>query len=142
MPKIKLVPFIEEIHGTLDGWVFKKSPQGKMIITKKPDMSKVKWSKPQKAKRQLFTTHYPQSTSHYSLPTAFWSLFPSSPIPSFINHHSAFFIPLNLHSSAVNLSATRLFFTARPIALRLPASTHSLLARVMAVYNRLRCSMV
>jgi hypothetical protein len=52
MPKVKLAPFIEEIHGTLDGWVFKKSPQGKMIITKKPDMSKVKWSKPQKKNRQ------------------------------------------------------------------------------------------
>jgi hypothetical protein len=52
MPKVKLLPFIEEIHGTLDGWVFKKSPQGEMIITKKPDMSKVKWSKPQKANRK------------------------------------------------------------------------------------------
>ena len=52
MPKIKLAPFVEEIHGTLDGWVFKKSPQGEMIITKKPDMSKVKWSKAQKANRQ------------------------------------------------------------------------------------------
>ena len=52
MPKVKLAPFIEEIHGTLDGWVFKKSPQGKMIITKKPDMSKVKWSKAQKANRK------------------------------------------------------------------------------------------
>jgi hypothetical protein len=51
MPKVILAPFIEEIHGTLDGWVFKKSPQGKMIITKKPDMSKVKWSKAQKANR-------------------------------------------------------------------------------------------
>ena len=52
MPKIKLAPFIEEIHGTLDGWVFKKSPQGEMIVTKKPDMSKVKWSKAQKANRK------------------------------------------------------------------------------------------
>ena len=51
MPKVKLVPFIEEIHGTLDGWVFKKSPQGEMIITKKPDMSRVKWSKAQKKNR-------------------------------------------------------------------------------------------
>jgi hypothetical protein len=52
MPKVKLIPLVEEIHGTLDGWVFKKSPQGKMIITKKPDMSRVKWSKPQKANRK------------------------------------------------------------------------------------------
>jgi hypothetical protein len=52
MPKVKLIPLVEEIHGTLDGWVFKKSPQGKMIITKKPDMSKVKWSKAQKDHRK------------------------------------------------------------------------------------------
>ena len=52
MPKVILIPFIEEIHGTLDGWVFKKSPQGKMIITKKPDMSKVKWRKAQKSNHQ------------------------------------------------------------------------------------------
>ena len=52
MPKVKLAPFIEEIHGTLDGWVFKKSPQGEMIVTKKPDMSKVKWSKAQKSNRK------------------------------------------------------------------------------------------
>ena len=52
MPKVILAPFIQEIHGTLDGWVFKKSPQGEMIVTKKPDMSRVKWSKAQKANRQ------------------------------------------------------------------------------------------
>jgi hypothetical protein len=52
MPKVKLTLPIKEIHGTLDGWVFKMSPQGEMIITKKPDMSKVKWSKAQKANRR------------------------------------------------------------------------------------------
>jgi hypothetical protein len=54
MPKVKLSHLVEEIHGTLDGWVFKKSPQGEMIITKKPDMSKVKWSKAQKNQRKRF----------------------------------------------------------------------------------------
>jgi hypothetical protein len=52
MPKVKLIPLIEEIHGTLDGLVFKKSPQGKMIITKESDMSRVKLSKAQKKNRQ------------------------------------------------------------------------------------------
>jgi hypothetical protein len=32
--------------------VFKKSPKDEMIVTKKPDMSKVKWSKAQKAQRR------------------------------------------------------------------------------------------
>ena len=52
MPKVKLTPIIEEIHGTMYDLVFKKSPKGNMIVTKKPDMSKVKWSKAQKANRQ------------------------------------------------------------------------------------------
>jgi hypothetical protein len=52
MPKVKLASFIEEIHGTWNDMVFKKSPKGDMIITKKPDMSKVKWSKAQKANRK------------------------------------------------------------------------------------------
>ena len=52
MPKVKLAPFIEEIHGTLYDMVFKKTPQGEMIVTKKPDMSRVKWSKAQKANRK------------------------------------------------------------------------------------------
>lgn len=45
---------IAEIHGTLYGVVFKKSPQGKMIVTKRPDMSNVEWSPAQKAQRQRF----------------------------------------------------------------------------------------
>jgi hypothetical protein len=52
MPKVKLVPIVEEIHGTMYDMVFKTSPTGEMIVTKKPDMSKVKWSKAQKANRK------------------------------------------------------------------------------------------
>lgn len=52
VPNVKLAHFNEEIHGTLYGMVFKKSPKGEMIVTKKPDMSKVNWSKAQKANRQ------------------------------------------------------------------------------------------
>ena len=54
MPKVRLQPAIIEIRGTLYDVVFKKSPQGKMIVTKRPDMSKVKWSPAQKAQRQRF----------------------------------------------------------------------------------------
>lgn len=52
MPKVRLAPFVEEIHGTLNGLVFKRSPKGNTIITKRPDMSNVKWSPAQKANRQ------------------------------------------------------------------------------------------
>ena len=34
--------------------VFKLSPQGKPIVTKRPDMSNVEWSEAQKAQRQRF----------------------------------------------------------------------------------------
>ncbi len=54
MPKVKLHPLIEEIHGTMYDVVFKKSPKGNMIVTKRPDMSRVKWSKAQKEQRQRF----------------------------------------------------------------------------------------
>ena len=54
MPKVKLNSMIVEIQGTLYDLVFKKSPQGEMIVTKKPDMSRVKWSKAQKDQRKRF----------------------------------------------------------------------------------------
>ena len=52
MPRVRLSPVVEEIHGTLYDVVFKKSSKGNMIVTKRPDMSKVKWSKAQKNQRQ------------------------------------------------------------------------------------------
>ena len=54
MTKVRLNPLIEEFHGTLFDVVFKKSPYGNLIVTKRPDMSKVKWSKAQKAHRERF----------------------------------------------------------------------------------------
>src|SRR5215211_6515566 len=47
-------PMVVEIQGTLFDVVFKKSPKGNMIVTKKPDMSKVKWSQAQTKQRQRF----------------------------------------------------------------------------------------
>jgi hypothetical protein len=42
MPRVRFSPLVEEIHGTLYDVVFKRSPKGNMIVTKRPDMSKVK----------------------------------------------------------------------------------------------------
>ena len=51
MTRVRLAPFVEEIHGTLNGLVFKKSPKGNTILTKVPDMSNVEWSQAQKDNR-------------------------------------------------------------------------------------------
>ena len=54
MPKVRFQPAILEIRGTMYDVVFKRSPQGKMIVTKRPDMSHVQWSEPQKDNRRRF----------------------------------------------------------------------------------------
>ena len=54
MPRVRFTPLVEEIHGTLYGLVFKRSPKGNMIVTKCPDMSKVKWSEAQQKQRRRF----------------------------------------------------------------------------------------
>lgn len=45
---------IEEIRGTLYDAVFKRSHTGKIIVTKRPDMSNVEWSEAQRAQRGRF----------------------------------------------------------------------------------------
>ena len=54
MPKVKLSPLLEEISGRFGDYVIRRAHTGKLIISKVPDMSKVKWSKAQKAHRQRF----------------------------------------------------------------------------------------
>ena len=55
MPKVKLHPMYAEILGEIyENHVIKLSPQGELIIAKRPDMSKVRWSKAQKAHRKRF----------------------------------------------------------------------------------------
>jgi hypothetical protein len=54
MPKVILHPWIKELHGKMGDVVFKRSPSGETIMTKRPDMSAVKWSPAQKAHRQRF----------------------------------------------------------------------------------------
>ena len=60
MPKVRFKEIVVEIQGTMYDVVFKKSPRGKPIVTKMPDMSGVKWSKAQKAnrKRMLYSNDY------------------------------------------------------------------------------------
>ena len=52
MLKVRYKGMVLDIRGTMDNMVFKRSPRGKTIVTKKPDMSKVKWSKAQKDHRK------------------------------------------------------------------------------------------
>jgi hypothetical protein len=54
MPKVRFKGPIEEIRGTLYDVVFKRSHTGKIIVTKRPDMSNVEWSKAQRAQRGRF----------------------------------------------------------------------------------------
>ena len=54
MPKVRFKGPIEEIRGTLYDVVFKRSSTGKMIVSKRPDMSNVEWSKAQRAQRGRF----------------------------------------------------------------------------------------
>jgi hypothetical protein len=54
MPKVRLTPLIEEVHGTMYDMVFKRSLKGNMIVTKRPDMSRVEWSEAQIAQRARF----------------------------------------------------------------------------------------
>ena len=54
MAKVILNPMIKELRGTLGDVVYRTSSNGKTYISKRPDMSKVKWSKAQKGARQRF----------------------------------------------------------------------------------------
>ena len=54
MAKVKFKPGIEQFQGTFYDVVFKLSPQGKPIVTKRPDMTGVQWSEAQKKQRQRF----------------------------------------------------------------------------------------
>ena len=54
MAKITLNPIVQSAQGKMGNIVFRRSHTGEMTITKLPDMSKVKWSKAQKAHRLRF----------------------------------------------------------------------------------------
>lgn len=54
MPKVILNPSIKEIRGAMQDFVFRTSPNGKTYLSKRPDMSNVKWSTAQDEARQRF----------------------------------------------------------------------------------------
>ena len=54
MAKVTLNPVFTEIHGKTGNMVFRRSRKGEIYAIKRADMSKVKWSKAQKAHRQRF----------------------------------------------------------------------------------------
>jgi hypothetical protein len=54
MPGVILNPTIKELRGAMDDFVFRTSPNGKVYLSKRPDMSKVNWSNAQKESRQRF----------------------------------------------------------------------------------------
>jgi hypothetical protein len=54
MAKVILSPMIKEISGKLGDYVFRRTHAGEVILSKVPDMSRVKWSKAQKEHRKRF----------------------------------------------------------------------------------------
>ncbi len=54
MAKVTLDPMIKDIRGKLGDYVFRRIHTGELILSKVPDMSKVKWGKAQKAHRKRF----------------------------------------------------------------------------------------
>ena len=54
MAKVTLNPILDDIRGKIGDYVLRRAPSGKLILSKSPDMSRVKWSKTQKENRQRF----------------------------------------------------------------------------------------
>ena len=54
MAKVTLNPILDDIRGKIGDYVLRRAPSGKLILSKAPDMSRVKWSKTQKENRQCF----------------------------------------------------------------------------------------
>jgi hypothetical protein len=55
MPKVKLNPIFEELSGQIgNNLVLRRTYEGRISLSKKPDMSKVEWTPAQAAHRQRF----------------------------------------------------------------------------------------
>jgi len=50
--KLRLNSALAQLRGTIDGLVIKHTPHG-AVLSRRPDMSSVKWSSAQKARRKL-----------------------------------------------------------------------------------------
>ena len=69
MPKVRFKGPVVEIRGVLYDVVFKRSSTGKMIVTKRPDMSNVEWSDAQIAQRKRFALASAYATAAMADPT-------------------------------------------------------------------------
>jgi hypothetical protein len=75
MPKVKLHPSIEGLSGKMGDVVFRYNRKtGKTSISKVPDMTKVKWSKAQKAHRRHFKKAVAYAQSAKTKPEV-WALY-------------------------------------------------------------------
>lgn len=54
MAKITLNQIVTDVRGKVGEFVFRRTHTGKVILSKAPDMSNVKWSEAQKTHRQRF----------------------------------------------------------------------------------------
>jgi hypothetical protein len=54
MAKITVSSMFSDLYGKLGGFVFRRSRKGKTILSRRPNMSRVKWSKAQKEHRRRF----------------------------------------------------------------------------------------
>jgi len=54
MAKVTLIPLVKDIRGKAGGYVFRRTHTGEIILSKAPDMSRVKWSPAQQAHRKRF----------------------------------------------------------------------------------------
>lgn len=54
MAKVTITSMFSELYGKLGGFVFRRTRKGKTILSRYPNMSRVKWSGAQKAHRQRF----------------------------------------------------------------------------------------
>src|SRR5437868_246470 len=52
MARTKLNSALRHIRGAIDGWCYKRYA-GELVISRRPDMSRVKWSPKQIARREL-----------------------------------------------------------------------------------------
>jgi len=60
MARLTLNSALVQLRGSIDGLVIKHTPQG-AVLSRRPDMSRVKWSPAQKARRKLMQ----EAAEHY-----------------------------------------------------------------------------
>jgi hypothetical protein len=74
MPRVRSKGPVDEIQGTFYDVVFQKSPSGKTIVSKKPDMSGVEWSEAQWDARKRFALASDYATAAKAEPSV-WAAY-------------------------------------------------------------------